>query len=153
MRYVVAAVLILTAIIWWGGRLKAGPPEAVVEEFLRAVQRQNWGRAEGYMTQHIRGRLSGEGIGGMERFVGARLEPFQSFEIVRVSRRGAEIDVVARLSLPAPEDASAAQTAVGAHGAPGRLEGGRFVHAHRFQLQPEGRRWRIYQFEEVDDRP
>ena len=60
--------------------------------------------------------------------------------------------VVTRLFLPAPSGASAAQTAVGAHGAPGRLEGGRFVHAHRFRLQPEGRGWRIYQFEEMDDR-
>ena len=42
---------------------------------------------------------------------------------------------------------------VGAHGHPGRIDGDRFVHSHRFQLQREGRAWRIYQFEAVDGAP
>lgn len=157
MRYVLGAVLIVALILlaaWWGfGRLKAGPPEAVVTEFLRAVTREDWGTAQAYMTRHIRGRLGQEGIGATERFVQARLEPFRSFEIARVSPRGDETDVVARLLLPVPEGAAPQATpAVGAHTSPGRLEGSRFVHAHRFVLQQEGRAWRIYQFEEVDDR-
>lgn len=141
MRYILIAVLILVLAWWEFGRLKAGPPEAVVDKFLRAVQRENWGRAEAYLTQHIRGRLGREGIGATEQFVRARLEPFQTFEIARVSPRGDEVDVVVRLLLPVSErpDAQTAQAAVGVHAYPGRIEGGQFVHAHRFQLQQEGR--------------
>lgn len=154
MRYVLVAVLIVILAWWAFGRVKAGPPEAVVGEFLRAVQEENWGRAQAYMTRHVRGRLSTEGIGGTERYVRARLERFQSFEIVRTAPRGDEVDVVVRLLLPVPEQPAGqvTQPAVGGHGYPGRIEGGQYVHAHRFQLQQEGRAWRIYQFEEVDER-
>lgn len=155
MRYILIALLILVLLWWAFGRLRAGPPEAVVGEFVRAVQQENWGRAEAYMTQHVRGRLGREGFGAMEQFVRARLEPFRSFEIVRVSPRGDEVDVVVRLLLPISEQpgAAPAASAVGAHTSPGRIEGGQFVHAHRFQLQREGRgAWRIYQFEEIDER-
>lgn len=155
MRYLLVGLLIIAAIIWWGwGRLKAGPPEVVVQEFLRAVQGHDWGTAQAYMTQHVRGRIGREGFGAMERFVEARLEPFRSFEIIRVTPRGDEVGVVVRLLLPIPEGTSAPPTtqAAGTHGYPGRVEGKQFVHAHRFQFQREGRAWRIYQFEEVDDR-
>lgn len=155
MRHIVGAIL-LFVFAWWGFvRLTAGPPEAVVGEFLRAVQGQNWWRAQAYMTQHIQGRLGREGFGAAEQFVRARLEQFQTFEIVRTVPRGDEADVVVRLRLPVSEwpGGEVSPQAVGAHTNPGRVEGDQFIHAHRFQLQREGLgAWRIYQFEEVDGR-
>jgi len=61
----------------------------------------------------------------------------------------------ARLFLPVADlgGGHASPELVGAHGHPGRIDGDRFVHAHRFQLQREGRAWRIYQFEAVDGAP
>lgn len=153
MRYVIVVLAVL-ALIWFGWlRVKAGPPEAVVDDFLRAAQSSDWGTAQAYMTGHMRGRIGQEGFGGMQRFVEARLEPFETFEIVRVTPRGDEVDVIVRLLLPVRDrEAHEAMQQVGAHGHPGRIEGNQFVHAHRFQLQQEGRAWRIYQFEEVDER-
>jgi hypothetical protein len=153
----VAAVIALGWSVWWyeWGSLKAGPPEAVVQAFLQAVQTRDWGTAEAYMTQHMRGRIGQEGFGAMQQFVEARLEPFSAFEVVRVAPRGEEADVIVRLLLPINEGQSPQPVAStpGIHGGPGRVEGRNFVHSHRFQLQQEGRgAWRIYQFEEVDER-
>ena len=146
MRYV-AITLIILGVVWaiWV-RPVSGPPELVVTRFLQSAQRENWGTAQTYLTRHIRGRLGQEGIGGTER-VGDSL-----FEIIRVTPRGAETDVIVRLLLPVaevPGEHTGPEPAA-RHGHPGRLEGDQFVHAHRFQLQREGRAWRIYQFEEVD---
>lgn len=91
----------------------------------------------------------------MQGFVESRLEPFKSYEVVRATPRGDEVDVFVRLLLPVQpgeQPQHEAMSTVGAHGHPGRIEGNQFVHAHRFQLQQEGRAWRIYQFEEVDER-
>ena len=91
----------------------------------------------------------------MQRFVESRLEPFTTFQIVRVTPRGQEVNGFVRLLLPVPADQPQVSAAplVGLHGTPGRIEGTNFVHAHRFQLQQQGRgAWRIYQFEEVDER-
>ncbi len=153
MRYVVIGVAIL-AIIWFIWlRPVSGPPELVVTRFLQSVQRENWGTAQAYMVQHMRGRIGQEGIYGMERFTAARLEPFRTFQILRTAPRGTEVDVIARLLLPiaAVPGAHASPEPVGAHGHPGRIEGDQFAHVHRFQLQREGRAWRIYQFEEVSE--
>ena len=144
--------------IWWygWGRFTAGPPETVVENFLKAVLAKDWGSAEGYMTIHTRNRIGREGQGGMQRFVEARLEPFTAFEIDRATRSNDRADVVARLLLPVPEGQAVPPFAppVGLHGTPGRIVGTSFVHTHRFVLQIQGRNaWRIYQFEEVDDSP
>jgi hypothetical protein len=149
----VAITLIILGVVWaiWA-RPVSGPPELVVKRFLQSVQRENWGTAQTYLTRHMRGRLGQEGIGGTERFVDSRLEPFLAFEIIRVTPRGAETDVVTRLLLPVAEvpGEHTGPEPVARHGHPGRLEGDQFVHAHRFQLQREGGAWRIYQFEEVD---
>lgn len=153
MRYalVIVVIAIATWIAW--GRPISGPPEAVVTRFLRASQGGDWGTAQAYMTQHMRGRIGREGVGAMQRFVEARLEPFASYEIARVTPRGDEVDVVVRLLLPVPAGASPPATQeVGAHRYPGRVEGDQVVHAHRFQLQQDGAAWRIYQFEEIDER-
>jgi len=85
----------------------------------------------------------------------ARLEPFRSFEIVGATPRSDEVDIVVRLFLQVAElrGGHASPEPVGAHGHPGRIDGDRFVHSHRFQLQREGRAWRIYQFEAVDGAP
>ena len=40
--------------VWGRLALTAGPPAAVVREFLRAASAGDWGRAEGYMTSHMR---------------------------------------------------------------------------------------------------
>ena len=40
--------------VWGRLALTAGPPEAAVREFLRATSAGDWGRAEGYMTSHMR---------------------------------------------------------------------------------------------------
>lgn len=161
MRYFWPGVVIIVAIstaalVWWigWGQYTPGPPEAVVGEFLRAAQSGDWGRAQAFMTQHIQGRVSREGFGAMQRFLESRLEPFATFEIVRVASRGDEVDVVARLLLPIPQGQAPATAALTVgHVGPGRVEGDNFVHAHRFQLQQQGRgAWRIYQFEEVDER-
>jgi len=161
MRYVWPALLILivaatASLVWWlgWGQFTGGPPEAVVREFLLAARSGNWGRAQAYMTKHMQGRIGREGFGAMQQFLESRLEPFTTFEVARVVPRGDEVDVVVRLLLPATPGQVAAAAGRGAgHGTPGRLEGNSFVHAHRFQLQQEGRgTWRIYQFEEVDER-
>ena len=161
MRYfwpgeVIIVAISTAAFVWWfgWGQYTPGPPEAVVGEFLRAARSGDWGRAQAFMTQHIQGRVSREGFGAMQRFLDSRLEPFATFEIVRTVPRGDEVDVVARLLLPIPPgQAPAAATRPGSHVGPGRPEGANFVHAHRFQLQRQGRgAWRIYQFEEVDER-
>lgn len=65
----------------------AGPPEAVVQEFLRAARSSHWGRAQGYMTQHVQGRLARESFGAMQQFLQSRLEPSVTFEVVRVASR------------------------------------------------------------------
>ena len=163
MRYVWNGLLVIAVIaavwgVWWygWGRLKPGPPAVVVQEFLQAVLDRDWGTAQAYMTQHMRGRIGREGLGAMERFVEARLDSFSSYQVVRVTPRDDEVDVVARLTQPVPagQPGASSSPTPGLHGTPGRLEGDRFVHAHRFQLQREGRgAWRIYQFEEVDERP
>ncbi len=153
MRYVLIGLLALNIAWLTWDRPKAGPPEFVVDRFLRAAQGSDWGAAQTYMTQHMRGRIGREGFGAMQRFVEARLEPFTSYAIARVTPRGDEVDVVVRLLLPVPEGASPPATQeVAAHRYPGRVEGNQFVHAHRFQVQREGRAWRIYQFEEIDER-
>lgn len=152
------AIIVTTAWfgLWFGwGRFKAGPPEAVVQDFLRAAQSGDWGTAQAYMTRHMRGRIAQEGFGGMQRFLEARLNPFTTFEIVRVLPRNTDdVDVVARLLFPIPGGGVGrpAASKPGDHDAPGRVEGSSYVHAHRFELQREGRAWRIYQFEEVDER-
>ncbi len=152
----IAAVIATGWFGWWvgWGRYKAEPPEAVVQDFLRAAQSGDWGTAQAYMTRHISGRITQEGFGGMQRYLEARLNPFTTFEIVRVTPRNGEVDVVARLLLPIPGGSGGQPVASqpGEHGAPGRVEGSNFVHSHRFVLQREGRAWRIYQFEEVDER-
>lgn len=153
MRYVLVIVLIAVAVWVAWGRPISGPPEAVVTRFLRAAHGGDWGTAQSYMSQHMRGRIGQEGFGGMQRFAKARLEPFTTYDIARVTPRGDEVDVVVRLLLMIPAGASLPRAQeVAAHEYPGRMEGNQFVHAHRFQLQREGRAWRIYQFEEVDER-
>lgn len=162
MRYLRTGLLIavIVTIAWFGwwlgwGRFTAGPPEAVVEDFLRAARSGDWGVAQAYMTQHMQGRIGREGFGAMQQFLESRLEPFTAFEIVRVTPREDEVDVVVRLLLPIKEGQTTAEVAgnEAKHATPGRIEGANFVHAHRFQLQREGRgAWRIYQFEEVDER-
>lgn len=153
MRFFWLGVLILVVVWLAWGRPTAGPPDEVVTRFLRAARERDWGTAQAYMTQHMRGRIGREGFGAMQRFVDSRLEPFDTYEIVRTTARGDEVDVVVRLRLPIPqgEPGHTAMPAA-AHGHPGRVEGDQFVHAHRFQVQREGRAWRIYQFEEVDER-
>ena len=155
MRYFWAVLLhvVIAWLVW--GRPTAGPPEVVVARFLRAVQGGDWGTAQAYMTQHMRGRIGREGFGAMQRYVEARLEPFRAFEIVWVTSRFDDADVVARLLPPITGTAIAAgqPQEIARHEYPGRIEGNRFVHAHRFQLQWDGWAWRIYQFEEVDERP
>ena len=141
MRYVlmvVAAVVVLWAV-WL--RPVSGPPELVVGRFLQSVQRENWGTAQTYLVQHMRARTGQEGIGGMQRFTAARLEPFRTFDITDATPRGEELDVVVRLFLPVADvpGAHAAGEPPAAHGHPGRIEGEQFVHAHRFQLQRDGR--------------
>lgn len=160
MRYVwwgVLTVVIAATVgfVWWfgWGQYPSGPPETVVREFLQAAQARRWGRAQAFMTQHMRGRLSREGFDAMDRYLEARLEPFDTFEIVRMMPRGDETDVIVRLLLPISEQQTAGPARAGMHGTPGRVEGNHFVHAHRFVLQREGLgAWRIYQFEEVDER-
>ena len=152
VRYVlmVVAVVVILWAVWL--RPVSGPPELVVGRFLQSVQRENWGTAQTYLVQHMRARTGQEGIGGMQRFTDARLEPFRTFDITGVTPRGGAVDVVVSLRLPVaevPGDHAAAEP-LAAHGHPGRIEGDQFVHAHRFQLQREGRAWRIYQFEEVE---
>ncbi|HEY6103924.1 MAG TPA: hypothetical protein VI007_11950 [bacterium] len=152
MRYVVGALIILSVVLTIWMRPVSGPPELVVTRFLQSAQRENWGIAQAYLTRHITGRLGQEGIGGTERFVASRLEPFRRFDIVRVTPREEETDVLVRLILPvaAVPGGHSVSEPPGRHGHRGRIEGDQFVHAHRFQLQREGRAWRIYQFEEVE---
>ncbi|OFX27946.1 MAG: hypothetical protein A2Z07_08125 [Armatimonadetes bacterium RBG_16_67_12] len=148
----VLVVLGTAGLGWWigWGRFTAGPPEAVVGAFLRAAQAGNWGTAQAYMTRHMQGRLAREGFGAMRGFLATRLEPFATFEIIQVTPRGDEIDVVVRLMRPAkPDEIGSPPPQPGTHGG-GRIVDGAFVHAHRFQLQQEGQAWRVYQFEEVD---
>jgi len=160
MRYVWSGVLTVViaataGLVWWfgWGQYPSGPPETVVREFLQAAQARRWGRAQAFMTQHMRGRLSREGFSAMDRYLEARLEPFDTFEIVRTTPRGDETDVVVRLLLPIPGGQVVVPAQAGMHATPGRVEGDHFVHAHRFVLQREGLgAWRIYQFEEVDER-
>src|SRR3989304_8038542 len=109
MRAIGFALLVAVVLgagwgIWWygWGRFTPGPPETVVENFLKAVLAKDWGSAEGYMTIHSRNRIGQEGQGGMQRFVDARLEPFTAFEIVRATRSNDRADVGARLLLPGP---------------------------------------------------
>lgn len=156
-NFLLIAVIVATAwFVWWygWGRLTAGPPDAVVRAFLQASLDKDWAAAQAYMTQHMRGRIGREGFDAMPRFVEARLELFSTFEIVRIAPQDEEADVVVRLLLPVRDWQPVQPATTGMHGTPGRIEGESFVHAHRFQLQREGLgTWRIYQFEEVDERP
>lgn len=160
MRYARVGLLVLVAALLVGGAawfvwgrlaLVSGPPEAVVQDFLRAAKAGDWGKAEAYMTSPQRYRIGQEGVDGMERFAQGRLQPFSTWEIVRVAAHGdREVDVVVRLSQPVSE---MVPSTIAAHRAYGHIEGNIFAHAHRFVLQHEGRGWRIYQFEEADARP
>lgn len=166
MRYLGIGLLVLFAALLVGGAvwfvwgrlaLVSGPPEAVVQDFLRAAKAGDWGKAEGYMTSHMRYRIGQGGVQGMERFAEGRLQPFSTWEIVRVTERvdvaahGArDVAVVVRLSQPVDQ---MAPSVIAAHRAYGHIEGNVFVHAHRFVLHLEGRAWRIYQFEEADVQP
>lgn len=160
MRYAGIGLLVLLAALLVGGAawfvwgrlaLVAGPPEAVVQNFLRAAKAGDWGKAERYMTSHQRYRIGQDGVDGMERFTQSRFQPFSTWEIVRVAGRGdREVDVMVQLSPPISETPA---SIIAAHRAYGHVEGNVFAHAHRFVLQHEGRAWRIYQFEESDARP
>ena len=153
MRSVGIGLLVLfVGVAGWfvSGRLAltAGPPEAVVREFLRAASAGDWGRAESYMTSHARYRIGQEGLNGIEQFATTRLlHPFTQFSIVRVESDGDKATVLVRLASPP------GNPGVGAHIVAGRMEGGMFVHAHRFILQREGRAWRIYEFEDAGVQP
>lgn len=151
---VVVAALFVGLVAWfvWGRvALVSGPPEAVVQDFLRAAKAGDWGKAEAYMTSQQRYRIGQENVNGMERFTEDRLRPFSTWAILKVDARGArEVDVVVRLSQPV---AMTPPSVVAAHRAYGHVVGDAFVHAHRFVLQHEGRAWRIYQFEEADVQP
>lgn len=81
------------------GTIHGRAPEAVVGAFLRAAQAGNWGTAQAYMTRHMQGRLAREGFGAMRGFLATRLEPFATFEIIQVTPRGDESDVVVRLNV------------------------------------------------------
>ena len=157
MRYIGFGLLVVfVGLVGWfvWGRLvvTAGPPEAVVQEFLQAVRAGDWGRAESFMTSHMRARIGQEGLNGMERFATTRLlHPFTQFAIVQVKSEGNNATVLVRLA--SPPNAKNGASAIGAHIVAGRMEGGMFMHAHRFILQREGRAWRIYEFEDANVQP
>jgi hypothetical protein len=77
-----------------------------VREFLWATSAGDWGRAETYMTSHMRYRIRQEGLNGMEQFATRRvLHPFAQSTIVQVESEGNKATILARMAHLRVEDA------------------------------------------------